>query len=34
MTLAIDIPATGGKTERNGVLRFVGCSPTCWRRTA
>ena len=23
MTLAIDIPATSGKTERNGVLRFV-----------
>ena len=23
MTLAIDIPATGGKSERNGVLRFV-----------
>ena len=23
MTLAIDIPATTGKTERNGVLRFV-----------
>ena len=23
MTLAIDIPTTSGKTERNGILRFV-----------